>query len=169
MKFILVLFCVSILFTNCNSNKITQVSQNEEIKNIRNIYFSEIELDYSSHAVTYSHLTKDLNIVDEKNHLDEKTLQKIKSLDIFPDSTMNFINSYNDTINVVFSLPKRKCLCDNFSDYLFNFSTTVQYVIIDATNSILIDSLKISHETGIVPPIDCVDKPDWMKPKGEIK
>lgn len=120
------------------------------------IYFSKQPVDYESNALKYSNLTKKNNIIDELFYLDSPKLYKIKKIDIFPKHTMNFINPYNDTLSVVFSFPKRFCLRQqNLKSYLDNFSTSMQYIIIDNGNKVRFDSIRISHETGIVPVIDC--------------
>lgn len=157
MKLILIYtFLVGFLLNCLPSKEFTNNYANNMGKK-KNIYFSEEEVDYSSQAISYSYLTKDKNIVDVKNKLSIGALEKIKNLEIYPSNTMNFINSYNDTINVVFSFPKRECLADEISSYLWNFSTSMQYVIIETEGTSKVDSLQISHETRIVPPIDCAE------------
>lgn len=156
LSIIYFIFSAIILLVGCNTNLVLKDST--ENKRSKNIYFSDEVIDYYSHAVEYSVLTRNKDIVDVKNKIDKATFERIRSLDIYPDNTMNFINPYNDTVSVVFSFPKRSCLKDNISDYLWNFSFSMQYIIIDTQKSTLVDSIKISHETRIVPPIDCAEK-----------
>lgn len=157
MRLNIIYIFLFVVLTNCGSNKVIEVHHKEEVQNERNIHFSEKEVEYFSNALKYSSLTKEKNIVDLKSDLDSGTFKKVKALNIYTNNTMNFINSYNDTINVVFSFPKRECLQNSLSDYLWNFSNSMQYIIINTQESVLVDSMKISHETRIVPPIDCIE------------
>lgn len=121
------------------------------------VFFSEKEVDYPSKALENSNFTKDIKFIDKKLELDIDSFEKIKKLEIFPSNSMNFINSYNDTLHVVFSFPKRECLDNSISSYLWNFSTSKQYIIIHSDTEIKIDSMEISHETRPVSPVDCLE------------
>ncbi|MGB6084191.1 hypothetical protein [Moheibacter sp.] len=146
-------FIISIiLIESCSTKKVVISDQRNDF---RNIYFSKAEVDYSSLALNHTILTRGSDILDIKNEIDGKTLEKLRKLNIYENNTMNFVNAYNDSLQVVFSFPKRDCLSDELSSYLWNFSTSKQYIIISAKDDYKIDSMVISHETRIVPPVDC--------------
>lgn len=131
---------------------------------VLDVYFSKQPVDYESNALKYSKLTKEESIIDELIILDSAKLDRIKKLSIYPINTMNFINPYNDTLNIVFSFPRRLCLKQQkLKNYLDNFSTSMQYVIIDKGNKVIFDSIKIYHETGIIPVTDCLKKSNKTK------
>jgi hypothetical protein len=122
-----------------------------------NVFFSDEEVVYPSKALEKSNFTKEIKLIDKKSELDINSFEKIKKIEIYPSNSMNFINSYNDTLHVVFSFPKRECLDNSISSYLWNFSTSKQYIIIHSNTEIKIDSMEISHETRPVGPVDCLE------------
>lgn len=145
MKKVILMFFGVLFLINC-SKIITKKKED--------VLYYPFEVNYLSHALKQSHLTQNVEIKDEKNDLDYTFLKDIKK-NLKDKKTVNFINFYNDSLAVVYSFPVRNCLKFELKNYLDNFSESKQYVFVKKNNHLKIDSLIISHETRIVPPIDC--------------